>query len=165
MACITYTNVAADEIKERSPYSRLHVSTIHDFLWEEIKDYQKNLKQVLLKLISENSEQSNRAISYTGENPISTDSFKVVQYQNYRDLENGIISHDDVLKLANCMFETYPMLSKILCDKYDYILIDEYQDTQESVIEIFLEFIKKSAEGLLCIGFLVIGCSQFMIVV
>ena len=42
VACITYTNVAADEIKERSPYSRLHVSTIHDFLWEEIKDYQKN---------------------------------------------------------------------------------------------------------------------------
>lgn len=31
VACITYTNVAADEIKERSPYSRLHVSTIHDF--------------------------------------------------------------------------------------------------------------------------------------
>ena len=52
VACITYTNVAADEIRERSPYSKLRVSTIHDFLWDEIKDYQKNLKAAVINLIS-----------------------------------------------------------------------------------------------------------------
>lgn len=40
--------MVVDEIKERSPYLKLHVSIIHDFLWEEIKDYQKNVKQTLL---------------------------------------------------------------------------------------------------------------------
>lgn len=126
VACITYTNVAADEIKERSPYSRLHVSTIHDFLWEEIKDYQKNLKQSLVELVSGDSAKSSLAISYSGDKPLTEADFDVVQYQNYRDLQKGIISHDEVLKIANYMFEAYPMLSKILCDKYDYIFIDEY---------------------------------------
>ena len=51
VACITYTNVAADEIKERSPYSKLYVSTIHDFLWDIIKGYQKNIKQTVLALL------------------------------------------------------------------------------------------------------------------
>ncbi len=153
VACITYTNVAADEIKERSPYSKLHVSTIHDFLWEELKDYQKNLKQTLIELVSGDSVKSSLTISYSGDKPITEADFDVVQYQNYRDLQNGIISHDDVLKIANYMFESYPMLSKILCDKFDYIFIDEYQDTQVSVIEIFLKHIKETAKQSLCIGF------------
>lgn len=153
VACITYTNVAANEIKERSPYSKLHVSTIHDFLWDEIKDYQKNLKQTVLALISEKEATTGSGLSYSGENPITEDSFTSVQYQNYRNLEHGIISHDDLLKVANYMFATYPLLSKILSDKYDYIFIDEYQDTQKAVIEIFLEHIKAAAQNSLCIGF------------
>lgn len=105
VACITYTNVAADEIKERSPYSKLYVSTIHDFLWEEIKDYQKNLKRTLVDLVSGNSVKSSLAIHYSGDKPITEADLNIVQYQNYRDLQNGIISHDDVLKIANYMFE------------------------------------------------------------
>ncbi|MHB8064339.1 MAG: UvrD-helicase domain-containing protein, partial [Ruminiclostridium sp.] len=145
-------NVAANEIKERSPYSKLHVSTIHDFLWDEIKDYQKNLKQTVLALISEEVATTGTGLSYSGENPITEDSFTSVQYRNYRDLEHGIISHDDLLKVANYMFATYPLLSKILSDKYDYIFVDEYQDTQKVVIEIFLEHIKTAAQNSLCIG-------------
>ncbi len=153
VACITYTNVAANEIKERSPYSKLHVSTIHDFLWDEIKDYQKNLKQTVLVLISEEVVTTGAGLNYSGENPITEDSFTSVQYQNYRDLEHGIISHDDLLKVANYMFANYPLLSKILSDKYDCIFVDEYQDTQKAVIEIFLEHIKNAAQNSLCIGF------------
>lgn len=153
VACITYTNVAADEIKERSPYSKLHVSTIHDFLWNEIKEYQKNLKQTVLSLLSAEKECKGTGLSYSGEVEIDEQSFSCIEYQNYRDLEQGIISHDDLLKIANYMFATYSLLSKILCDKYDYIFIDEYQDTHKLVIEIFLEYIKKFAKGSLCVGF------------
>lgn len=153
VACITYTNVAADEIKERSPYSKLHVSTIHDFLWGEIKDYQKNVKQALVKLATNDSVPGDLQINYSGKILITENSFDCVKYQNYRDLENGIISHDDVIKIANYMFSSYPMLAKILCDKYDFIFIDEYQDTQEIVIEIFLNHIKQVAKSSLCIGF------------
>lgn len=147
VACITYTNVAADEIKERSPFSNLFVATIHDFLWEEIKDYQKNLKESLINLLQ------NGEISYSGEIEISNIIFDKIVYKNYRKIENGVISHDDLLKIANYMFSKYPLLSKILCDKFDYIFIDEYQDTQKSVIEIFLSHITNIAKDKLGIGF------------
>ena len=153
VACITYTNVAADEIKERSPYSKLRVSTIHDFLWDEIKEYQKNLKNSVLNLISAEKVSKGSGLAYSGEFDINEQTFAYVEYQNYRDLEHGVISHDDLLKVANYMFSTYSLLSKILCDKYDYIFIDEYQDTQSVVIEIFLEHIKVAAKNRLCVGF------------
>jgi DNA helicase-2/ATP-dependent DNA helicase PcrA len=153
VACITYTNVAANEIKERSPYSKLRVSTIHDFLWDEIKEYQKNIKQTVLALVTAEKACKGSGLTYSGENEIDEQSFTYVEYQNYRDLEHGIISHDDLLKIANYMFFTFPLLSKILCDKYDYIFVDEYQDTQKSVIEIFLGHIKASANKTLCVGF------------
>ncbi len=153
VACITYTNVAADEIKERSPYTKLRVSTIHDFLWDEIKEYQKNLKSSVLNLISAEKDNKGSGLVYTGEIIINEQTFNNIEYQNFRDLEHGIISHDDLLKIANYMFATYPLLSKILCDKYDYIFIDEYQDTQRAVIEIFLTHIKAAANNRLCVGF------------
>lgn len=153
VACITYTNVAADEIKKRSPYSKLHVSTIHDFLWGEIKGYQKNLKQTVLDLTSSAKENEERSLSYPDEVKIDEHCISGIEYQNYRDLKFGIISHDDLLKVANYMFDKYPLLPKILCDKYDYIFIDEYQDTQKWVIEIFLKHVKPFAKGSLCLGF------------
>ncbi|MCL1798335.1 MAG: ATP-dependent helicase [Eggerthellaceae bacterium] len=147
VACITFTNVAADEIKERSPYSKLHVSTIHDFLWDIIKGFQKNLAQIVIELIK------NGGLSYSSETPTDELAFNNIEYQNYRDLENGIFTHDDLLKIANAMFAKYPLLAKILCDKFDYIFIDEYQDTQDPVVGIFLSHIKLQAQGRLCIGF------------
>lgn len=153
VACITYTNVAANEIKKRSPYSKLHVSTIHDFLWEMIKGYQKNLKQAVVALIIAEKSAKGTGITYSGEVEITEKSFELIEYKNYRNLEKGIISHDDLLKLANYMFASYPLLSKVLCDKYDYIFIDEYQDTQRVVIDIFLNHIKGYAQYSICIGF------------
>lgn len=153
VACITYTNVAADEIKERSPYSKLYVSTIHDFLWEVIKGYQKNLKQALVALIAAEKTTKGTGINYSGENEITMDGLMLIEYKNYRNLEKGVISHDDLLKVANYMFGNYPLLSKVLCDKFDYVFIDEYQDTQRAVIEIFLSHIKGYSMNSLCIGF------------
>lgn len=51
--CITYTNVATNEIKERIGNSSLvKVSTIHERVWELIKDYQKELVQIHQKKVS-----------------------------------------------------------------------------------------------------------------
>lgn len=153
VACITFTNVAANEVKQRSPYSRLIVSTIHDFLWDIIKGYQNNLKQTIVALIDTERKSKGRGITYAGEAEITYESFEFIEYRNFRDIEKGIISHDDLLKVANYMFANHPLLCKILCDKYDYIFIDEYQDTQQIVIDIFLRHIKEYAQGSLCIGF------------
>ena len=50
IVCITYTNVAVDEIKSRINSDPLvRVSTIHDFLWSVICDHQKELRERILE--------------------------------------------------------------------------------------------------------------------
>ena len=139
VACITYTNVAVNEIKERSPYSNLTVSTIHEFLWSQIKNYQKDLKKALIALIE------NSSINYNGETAISIEYFndKKIEYQEYKKIENGVVSHDEIIKLAHYMFENYEMLNSIVKDKFDFIFVDEYQDTQKEVTDIFLDFMQR----------------------
>lgn len=155
IACITYTNVAADEIKARSPYQKLRVSTIHDFLWDVIKTYQQNLKIVLCELISEYSEDNKAGIKFEGESASNIDYFenKTIEYKDYRKLEEGVVWHDDILKIAHRMFEKYPLLCNIVKDKYPYILVDEYQDTDKLVIDILLAFLQRDNKKTNIIGF------------
>lgn len=52
--CITYTNVAANEIKERLGNSNLaKISTIHERLWELISPYQNELVKIHVEKINE----------------------------------------------------------------------------------------------------------------
>lgn len=46
VACMTYTNAAVKEIEERVNHKNLNVSTIHDFLWDNIKHFQRSLKRL-----------------------------------------------------------------------------------------------------------------------
>lgn len=45
-------------------------------------------------------------------------------------------SHDTLLEYSLSMIEKYPMLQRIIVDKYPYFFIDEYQDTHENVIKL-----------------------------
>ena len=54
------------------------------------------------------------------------------------------ISHNDVIKISEYLFKTYPLINDIIKDKFNYILIDEYQDTQKEVARIVLEHFKLS---------------------
>ncbi len=94
VACITFTNVAVNEIRERSPFSKLHVSTIHDFLWNEIKHYQKNLKSMLIRLVKGFHLAYNDDVSLL-------ESLTQVKHKSFRALGQGIITHDDLLIVAN----------------------------------------------------------------
>jgi ATP-dependent DNA helicase UvrD/PcrA len=51
-------------------------------------------------------------------------------------LEYMKFSHDTLLEYACELFEIYPMLQRVVIDKYPYFFIDEYQDTNEKVIQI-----------------------------
>ncbi|WP_209403540.1 ATP-dependent helicase [Pseudozobellia sp. WGM2] len=145
VACMTYTNAAVKEIEERVNHKNLNVTTIHDFLWDNIKHFQKELKQSLIALA--NDELITRINISTVTN-VPNDFFdeleKGIQYKEYLRLQEGIISHDELLILANHLFKTYPKLSSILKDRFKFIFVDEYQDTDKLVIEIFLEHFKLS---------------------
>jgi DNA helicase-2/ATP-dependent DNA helicase PcrA len=142
IACITYTNVAANEIKERVPYELLRVSTIHDFLWDIISSYQLDLMKALVQLIQED------VISHSGPDKLDLDYFKSldkkIEYKEWKSLKNGIVSHDEVIALSEYLFANNKLLADIVKDKYDFILVDEYQDTFISIIDILLKHLQQS---------------------
>jgi len=144
VACMTYTNAAVKEIEERVNHNNLNVSTIHDFLWDNIKHFQKELKAAIIALAND----ENAKLSIDEDSPIPENYFdgleKGIQYKEYLKLKEGIISHDELLIVANHLFEKYPKLSTIVKDKYQFIFIDEYQDTNTAVVDIFLNHFKKS---------------------
>ncbi|MDV3876911.1 DNA/RNA helicase [Elizabethkingia anophelis] len=145
VACMTYTNAAVKEIEERVNHRNLNVSTIHDFLWDSIKHFQKELKEALISLA--NNDEVTK-ISIEEVNPVPDNYYAVlpdgVQYKEFVRIREGIISHDELLIVANYLFEKYPKLSSIVKDKYKFIFIDEYQDTSKAVVETFLTHFKKS---------------------
>ena len=145
VACMTYTNSAVKEIEERVNHKNLNVSTIHDFLWDNIKHFQKELKEAIISLA--NNEETGR-ISIDNINPVPDNFYDDlsdgIQYKEFVRLRDGIISHDELLIVSSYLFEKYPKLNSIIKDKYKYIFIDEYQDTSKTVVDIFLTYFKKS---------------------
>lgn len=135
--CITYTNVAVDVINERlSSDSKKFItaSTIHTFAWDSIKQYQKSIIEII-----RNNEQY-----YGKEGNIS--QIKKVEYtlgRKYIEDDTLFLYHDDVIALFVTILDN-KKFRKIFSNKYPLILIDEYQDSFESIINKFVEhFISK----------------------
>lgn len=145
VACMTYTNAAVKEIEDRVDHHNLTVSTIHDFLWDNIKHFQKELKLCLVDLAN---DENITAINIDDRNDIPIDYFDSfpdgIQYKEFLRLREGIISHDEILILANKLFANYPKISDIVKDKYSFLFIDEYQDTNALVIDILLNHFTRS---------------------
>lgn len=147
IACITYTNVAANEIMSRiNDDSRVHVSTIHSFLWSIIGNYQKELRESLIEM--NGTLESGKRV----ENLATELEYKDISYVDYRDFRKGKIGHDDVIELSYLMFKTHSKLSRIVADLYPVIFIDEYQDTSEKVIDIILNTIGDRYKDRVLIG-------------
>ncbi len=142
VACMTYTNAAVKEIEERVNHKNLNVSTIHDFLWDNIKHFQKELKSAIVDLA--NDEDVKISVDEEGSIPGNYFDDKKIEYSEYLKIKDGRISHDELLLVANHLFEKYPKLSAIVKDKYQFIFIDEYQDTNTAVVDILLNHFKKS---------------------
>lgn len=63
--------------------------------------------------------------------------YKDVAYNDtpFDNFKNATFGHDGLIKIAALLFSNYSNLGKIVRDKYDCIFIDEYQDTDEKIID------------------------------
>lgn len=162
IVCITYTNIAKDEIIERTEHNELiHVSTIHDFLWEAIKRFQLELKIKFLELLEEKLAKEQEALSKLGAKAVigrekaeskiarykeaienlNSKTIKI-NYDNFSNYKEGKFSHDALIVIAEKIFSSYPKIRKIITDIYPIIFVDEYQDTQEKTVTILLNYLK-----------------------
>ncbi|MDO6802232.1 AAA family ATPase [Wenyingzhuangia sp. 1_MG-2023] len=151
IVCITYTNVAKNEIIERLENNLLViVSTIHEFLWDCIKRFNKQLI-VELDLLNEAMLISKPEKYKTG----LKNRIKDVTYDDsgYRDFEQGSLHHDDVITLSLQMFKNYTALTQILGQKYPYIFIDEYQDTATETVDAIVNYLLERNKTKLLVGF------------
>jgi DNA helicase-2/ATP-dependent DNA helicase PcrA len=145
VACMTYTNAAVKQIEERVNHDNLKVTTIHDFLWENIKNYQSELKKVLIELINDDNIDKIKLINDAKVESNFYDEIENINYSYQRaQLAQGIISHDELLIVSNRMFKNHKLLCDIIKDKFKFIFIDEYQDSHKEVVEIFLEHLSIS---------------------
>lgn len=129
VACITYTNVAVDEIKRRLPEKSIAVpSTIHAFAWGAISRFQTELVKLVANLTPPNKNDG-------------SDVFKVDYYFGKKYVQDGYfyLGHNDVIELF-CQLLAKDKFRTILRNKYPIILIDEYQDTAKNVMDCFIKY-------------------------
>jgi len=145
IACITYTNVAVEEIRNRTDrHPAVDASTIHAFCWSLIKDFQPNLRDELPNLnrwpqrLEESGGIGTRSVFYeTGYPSIQEDSVS--------------LHHNDVLALTVKLVKR-AKFRIILTSRYPILLIDEYQDTDKMIAEALKTHFLDAGEGPL-IGF------------
>lgn len=154
VACITYTNRAVEVISSRIRYDDLFVvSTIHSFLWSEVRTFTKDIRRVLQKsripeLISRAQENDTGGQSQTAQkarkkvrkledelavlDDVDSFSYDDAAYSQY---SQGKLSHDDVIEVTGYLLKNRPIFRRAFGFRYPFILVDEAQDTFPVVVD------------------------------
>ncbi|QYF93252.1 AAA family ATPase [Massilia sp. PAMC28688] len=202
-ACITLTNKAADEIKNRVG-DHYHISTIHSFLHSLIDVFRSNIRSVLpivflleplvvadegqvqiahdvykkkygkfaalryrfdkfkfdkvvgkvvydkdpRKFVATLSNEIN-SLNESLSAAIALADLSKIRYNesSYNSIRNFSYGHDGLLKVAAALIERYPKLRRVLADRFDFIFVDEYQDTSPSIVGVLIDIIGRSTKA------------------
>jgi DNA helicase-2/ATP-dependent DNA helicase PcrA len=133
IACITFTNVAKDEIAARTDRSPLvFCETNHAFCWAVISGFQKPLRSLVEvmpiwqeKIKEVGGSLGTRSIEYS------------LGHRSIRD-HRVTLHHDDVLPLMISLM-SYEKFRRIIANRFPVILVDEYQDTNHDWVEAIKE--------------------------
>ena len=157
VAVITYTNAATDEIMRRIDYNPLfHVSTIHSFVWDSIKTYQKDIKARYLQRLQANIDELQAKINATKNKETKTYKAnqekinhlierkeakekidKFIYNPNGDNLKANSLNHSDVIEIGTQMLQVNLLLQQIITQQYPFMLIDESQDTRSGLVDAF----------------------------
>lgn len=170
IACITFTEVAVNEIRSDVGTDALyHVSTIHSFLWENIKSFQYNIKEWVSrrlnnKITEAQAKIDNRRTHQTTKDSAAEDiaryqhqlgkinSVKSFRYGTGSDYVNGVLGHSDILKIGPIFIREYPLMRSVLARRYPVIFVDESQDTNPDFVEALRAVANENQNGF-CVGF------------
>lgn len=144
VACITYTNVANDEVVSRTDgHPVVLAATIHAFCWELIKGFQPGLRALVQGMTSWTE------LLAASEEPIAS---LTIEYDlGYRRIKKGklLLHHDDVIVLASMLFDQ-PKFRSVFAARFPVVFIDEYQDTNHQFAQcIVTHFIENSSGPLI----------------
>jgi len=170
VACITYTEVAANEIREDVAAENLvHVSTIHSFYWTIASTFQADIKAWVLKDLQEHldglvSKVFGPKVQQKTKDKNRKDQARYKKYleaasrmPSFRygvasDYEDGVLGHEDILKLCNYLLQRKPLFRRVVALNFPFIFIDESQDTFPEVVESF-RMLEAQMRDRFCLGF------------
>lgn len=140
IACITYTNAATAVINSRIDSNPVVVTeTIHVFCWALICGFQGPLRAYVATL----PEWQEKLLAAGGLGS------RKIEYDlgHRRVLEDAIsLHHDDVLALTVALLPS-AKFQDIVADKFPFILIDEYQDTNNAAMDAIKEHLLLRPNG------------------
>ena len=153
IVCITYTNRAAEVIKNRLGRDDLYlVATLHGFLWGEISRYNHDIREAVRDFVipkhikrandKDTGKQTKSAIKARvqivrlREQLTALDAVQIFNYDynSISDYANGQFNHDDVIDTAGHLLAEKPILRRALGQRYPFIFVDEAQDTFPEIV-------------------------------
>ncbi|VWC20506.1 pathogenesis-like protein [Burkholderia aenigmatica] len=170
VAVITYTNAACDEIMRRTEYDPLFVvSTIHSFAWLRIQglnsDIRAWLKDNLLREIADLQAEERKGRAGTKASAVRQSQIESKQRRLDRladvkaftynpsgdNRERNALNHSEVIKIFSAFLLEKPLMQRILVEKFPFLLIDESQDTNRTLVDALLAVQKNHADRF-CLG-------------
>lgn len=111
------------------------------------RDYDKDPK-AFNKILNDGIKAINEKIA----EKISSKDYSTIGYNDtkFDSLKDLTFGHDGLLKVFHLLIKKYPLLSKMIADRYDYIFIDEYQDTNADIV-CDLIHVSQNSELTLCL--------------
>jgi DNA helicase-2/ATP-dependent DNA helicase PcrA len=170
VAVITYTNAACDEITRRLEYDPLFVvKTIHSFAWSQIQGFNSdirewlrtNLQTEIADLTAE--EAKGRAGTKASAARLASieskrrrlarlDEIKAFTYNpNSDNRERNALNHSEVIKIFSTFLLEKSLMQRMFVEKYPFLLIDESQDTNKTLIDALLT-VQQAHASRFCLG-------------
>lgn len=173
--CITYTNRAANQLKEKVEDERVQIGTIHSFISNFMRPFFKIkpmidyfiefYEQDILYLLESKDEKEEIKLNRykekynLGEDYVITlqtikDNINRLEYgeTQFTSFLHGRLSHDDLLIFTKSACEKFTKINKMISQRYSYIFIDEYQDTHSEILELFYNSCIGSQTKLILLG-------------
>jgi ATP-dependent helicase/nuclease subunit A len=112
---------------------------------QEIAEIERFFSDIRYIEIPENREEVNLELAYFGKALIYFFD-KSVEIYNGKKKENAYLDYEDILLFVQRLLEN-PLVCEALSKKYHFIMIDEYQDTNEIQYNIFLPILNYLRKG------------------
>jgi DNA helicase-2/ATP-dependent DNA helicase PcrA len=172
VACITYMEIAAGEIwADVGNNPLVHVSTIHSFLWSLVRSFQLDIQGWVANRIDEKLVELRETAAKFGprvqQRTRDKNQSDIARYEQQRtrigqvrsftygtgsDYVNGILGHDDIIKMVPQFIVERPLMRSLLSQQYPFLFVDESQDAMENVVVAF-KAVNEELGDRFCLGF------------
>ncbi|MGQ0277995.1 UvrD-helicase domain-containing protein [Sphingopyxis sp. Q841] len=170
VAVITYTNAACDEITRRLEYDPLFVvKTIHSFAWSQIQGFNSDIREWLRANLQTEiddlmaEEAKGRAGTKASAVRLASieskqrrlarlDEIKAFTYNpNSDNRERNALNHSEVIKIFSTFLLEKSLMQRMFVEKYPFVLIDESQDTNKTLVDALLT-VQQAHASRFCLG-------------